>query len=403
MRALNRRGFEAYVVGGCVRDGLMGAEPKDWDVTTDAAPEETADVFRGFKLLAHGLKYGTVTVIIGGAPVEVTTYRTDGAYSDGRRPDSVRFTRSLRDDISRRDFTINAIAYAPGCGLVDFYGGRLDIEKKIIRCVGDARVRFGEDTLRILRAMRFAARLSFEIEDGTAEAIHELRCGLAGVARERVSAELAGALIGGAEGVYGIINGFYDVIRVVIPELREGRNAQAALAVSSAPPELGVRLSLLLRGGGIEDETEACAILSRLRFGNEVIDCVKTLIKYGGYAVGPDAASIKMLMNKIGASRFKSLLLSRRASAAALLRCGGGTIESPGALDAIESTYNGILERGDCYTLKELNINGDDLKGLGFGAGKEIGSALWALLVLVIEGECPNERGALTRAAQTMI
>ena len=407
---LGRAGYEACVVGGCVRDRLLGLAPKDWDIATAATPGETEAVFRKYKLLTHGRKYGTVAVLFGGEPVEITTYRTDGDYLDSRRPESVRFTASLREDLGRRDFTINALAYRQGLGLVDYFGGAGDLAGGVVRCVGDARARFGEDALRIMRALRFAARFSFKIEEGTSSAVHSLRRSLENIALERVGAELAGILAGPGEGVRYVLSEYYDVMTVIIPELSDCSDSWEnwLKAAAAAPPDLAVRLALMLCG---LTAPAANGALRRLRFNNGTADEAAGLIDlfYAGVEEARQGeAAVKRLLCRAGEARLRKLLLARRAYAAA---AGGNSADGTGgkngindikALDEIGRLIDGVTGRGDCYSLKGLAVKGGDLIGLGFAPGKEMGRALQALLDLVIEGESPNERGALLAKAEAM-
>jgi len=395
---LGGRGYEAYIVGGCVRDSLLGLTPKDWDIATSAAPDEVMSVFCDHKLLTHGSKYGTVAVILDDKSVEITTYRTDGAYSDNRRPDNVVFTKSLRDDLSRRDFTINALAYRRDAGLIDYFGGRADLENGVIRCVGNARERFAEDALRILRALRMASRLSFSIDGDTAFAARDLRKSLANIARERICAELSGILVGSGAGAAEILNDFYDVITVFIPELETTAACMPRIArsIACSPPDLTLRLALLLRATG------ACAAgsaLRRLRFGNVIIDNALDLIKHEGAPVNGSAA-IKRLLNKLGEDQINRFFDMRRS----IIESGEcGEAEKPrllrGANDAAERA-NAIIACGECYSLKDLAVNGDDLLELGFKPGKPLGRAIDSLLEAVIEGRRPNEKPALLDMAR---
>ena len=254
---LERYGYEAYVVGGCVRDSLMGRCPKDWDVCTNALPEEVLRVFKRFHVIKTGLQHGTVTVMVDKQPVEVTTFRIDGNYTDNRHPDSVNFVSRVEEDLARRDFTINAMAYNPARGLVDAFGGQEDLQARIIRCVGEPDERFNEDGLRILRALRFAARYDFGIETETAFSMHRNRHLLENVSVERIFSELKGILVG--EGVLGMMQAFPDIFSVIIPELApavgfDQRNphhcydvwTHTAHAVQAAPADEVLRLALLL-------------------------------------------------------------------------------------------------------------------------------------------------------------
>jgi tRNA nucleotidyltransferase (CCA-adding enzyme) len=218
LKRLSENGREAYAVGGCVRDSLLGLTPNDWDVATSALPEETERIFADCRVIETGLKHGTVTILSGGMPIEVTTYRIDGAYSDGRHPDDVSFTRNLKDDLARRDFTVNALAYNPESGLADCFGGRQDLADGIIRCVGDADIRFREDGLRILRALRFSSVLGFSIESRTAESALRNRDLLDRIAGERIQAEFTKLLCG--RGAAEVLRKFREIIAQFIPEIR---------------------------------------------------------------------------------------------------------------------------------------------------------------------------------------
>jgi tRNA nucleotidyltransferase (CCA-adding enzyme) len=405
---LCRGGYEAYVVGGCVRDSLLGLVPKDWDITTDAEPAATSAVFKKHQLLMHGQKYGTVTVLIDKKPVEITTFRTDGGYSDNRRPDFVLFTRSLRDDLARRDFTINALAYSREYGLIDFFDGRGDIADGVVRCVGAPRERFAEDALRILRALRFASRFSFTIESGTAAAIRELAGSLVNVAGERVCAELTGVMSGTGEGVRVVLSEFRDVMHVILPELSvygDGEWNYIVTAISLIPARqesiqscLMQRLALLL----LKIENAPLA-LRRLRFDNELIRGVTELIKHQDADFAAGKTAVKRLIYEIGAERVNDLLLARRAYITAAQDRGN---EKNRLLseetDAAGFYLSEIINQGECCTLKDLQINGNDLIGLGYKPGRELGRVLSALLGRVIEGECPNERKALLDMAEKL-
>ena len=261
---LQAAGYEAWIVGGCVRDALLGLPPKDYDLTPSALPEETQRVFAAYPRIETGLRHGTVTVLLEGEPLEITTYRVDGVYSDARHPDGVTFTRSLRQDAARRDFTINAMAYAPGQGLQDFFGGQADLAQGTIRAVGRAETRFHEDALRILRALRFASVLDFTLEGETARAARACAPLLAAVSAERVSGELGKLLCGKAAG--RVLRDYPDVLGVVLPEILpmvglDHRNphhcydvwTHTAVAVDHVPPELPLRLAMLFHDIGKPD------------------------------------------------------------------------------------------------------------------------------------------------------
>ena len=218
LKILSSNGFEGWIVGGCVRDFLMGREPADFDITTSATPSETIEAFKGYRIIETGLKHGTVTIIVGGMSLEITTFRIDGEYFDGRHPSEVKYTRNLKDDLSRRDFTMNAIAYNEEHGLYDIFGGQKDIENKKIVCVGEAEKRFSEDALRIMRAIRFSSQLGFEIEEKTAEQVHRLKHTLKKISAERIRVELDKLLCG--QFPHKVLMEYSDVITEVIPELK---------------------------------------------------------------------------------------------------------------------------------------------------------------------------------------
>lgn len=366
--ALNRLSsceYEAYAVGGCVRDTLLGVRPHDWDVTTSASPREVIDCFADVRVVATGLKHGTVTAVLNGQPVEITTYRVDGDYADHRRPDAVRFTASLREDLARRDFTINAMAYHPAVGLVDFYGGEADLRAGIIRCVGEPERRFSEDALRILRAVRFASRFGFTIEEETARALLARREDLRYVAAERVYAELS------SMDPARIDARFLPVLQVVVPELERLR------AREGLPPEPAIRLAALLAG------LDARAILRRLKAPTAIVERVGALVAEAGTWVRPEAVAVRGLLRRVGPGAASQLLvLQGNEEAAPVLR--------------------EVLRRGDAYSVAQLAVNGNDMKRIGF-QGPAIGLALESLLTKVIEEELPNEPDRLMRAAGAAI
>lgn len=361
--ALNRLvkcGHEAYVVGGCVRDMLLAREPHDWDVCTSASPREVIDCFADLRVVATGIKHGTVTALLDGQAVEITTYRVDGEYADHRRPDRVRYTASLRDDLARRDFTINAMAYRPEDGIIDNFGGQDDLRAGVIRCVGDPDARFGEDALRMLRALRFSSRFGFEIEAATADALLRHAPELRYVAVERVLSELSGM------DYARIDTRFLPVLQVVVPELRR-LGARPGL-----PAEPALRLASLLRG------LDAASILGRLRASVALQERVALLVDWMETPVRPDDVSIRRLLRHVPPE-----------AATQLFNLQGNLA----AQEALER----VLARGDAYSLRQLAVNGSDLSRMGL-AGKQIGQALDGLLTKVIDGELPNDHDKLLRA-----
>lgn len=421
LNALNDAGYEAFLVGGAVRDSIRGFCAKDWDVATSALPSQVKEVFSGFRLIETGLKHGTVTVIIEREPIEITTYRIDGQYADHRRPDNVRFTRSLKEDMARRDFTMNALAYHPKIGITDFFGGVRDIEDKIVRCVGDPDTRFREDGLRILRAIRFASVFNMQIDDCTVAAIHRNRGLLQYIAAERIRDEMTKLLCG--DGVASVLHEFSDVIAVFLPECAamfgfEQHNpyhdkdvwAHTVKVVESIPPKPHLRWAALLHDigkpvcftvaedgvghfyGHAEKSVElAKSILFRLRFDNAVKERMLTLIKYHDTPILPDKKPLKRLMSKLGEDMIFQLLDLKRADTLGHSElCQGRLAE----YDELKKSVRAILEEESCLSLRDLRINGNDLIKLGL-RGKSIGTALDSCLFAVLDETVPNERDAL--------
>ena len=371
---LESLGYEAVAVGGCVRDHLMGKAPTDYDLATSARPEEVMDAFRGERVLPTGLKHGTVTLVRGGMAIEITTYRVDGAYRDHRRPDAVVFTGSLTEDLRRRDFTVNAIAYSPRRGVIDPMGGEADIENRLIRAVGDPSARFGEDALRILRALRFASRLGFSIEPATARALTALAPSLPFVARERVGAEVEGLVLG--RGAAAVLAAHRAVVEAAVPELSRADAAGYARALSMlsrAPFDAAARLAALFSplGGG------AAAALQSLRLPGRVVARALHLIEWLN---APEADPARAL-GALGEGDARALFQMRGGS-------GGAVLE-------------GLIASGACVTVGQLAVDGRDLMKLGL-SGPAVGAVLQKLLDEVIAG-APNDREALLSRIRTLL
>ncbi len=421
---LRQAGFEAWLVGGCVRDHLMGRTPSDYDITTSAEPSETEAAFAGERLIETGLKHGTVTVLLGGEPLEITTFRTEGAYSDGRHPDSVAFTRSLREDLARRDFTMNAIAWDGGERFEDPFGGRADIAAGCIRCVGDPRERFREDGLRILRAVRFAAALGFEVEEETAAAARECRGMLARISGERIYAELTKLLTGGH--VLPVLTAYPEILCEVIPELQatvgfDQRSpyhcydvyGHTVRVVAGVPASAELRLAALLHdaakpacfslgedgrghfyGHAEEGALIAETVLRRLHASNEVRERVTKLIARHMDQIHPSEKAVKREMRKVGPALYFDLLaLIRADNLAQTPECAARAA----GIDVLEEIGRRILEEEQAFTLAQLAVKGGDLMAAGIPAGPKLGETLDKLLELVIEGEVPNEKEALLK------
>lgn len=375
--ALNEAGYEAFVVGGCVRDALMGKEPYDWDITTSALPEQTLAVFRDYRTIETGIRHGTVTVILDDTPLEITTYRVDGHYSDGRHPDKVSFTRSLTEDLRRRDFTINAIAYHPSNGLIDPFGGQKDLDAKIIRCVGEPAVRFGEDALRILRGLRFSSTLDFTIHPATAKAMHRLAHTLNQVSAERIAVELLRLLCG--TRAPQVLSDYNDIFAVILPDVRF--ESAAKRVVFDTPLRNLAALLLDLKPATAE------MICGHLRLSNQMTKDVVTLVRYHNLSLAPTRTCVLKVLH---------LLSPNLTSELVYLKTVIDGIDG----DAIRNVWDHLIQENDCcYQLKDLAVTGKDLMAFGIQAGPEIGATLNRLLTAVMDGDCPNQKEDLLKLA----
>lgn len=375
--ALNRVGYEAYVVGGCVRDVMMGKEPVDWDITTSALPEETLAVFESYRTIETGIRHGTVTVIIEDMPLEITTYRVDGDYSDSRHPDAVSFTRSLKEDLRRRDFTVNAMAYHPRIGLVDPYHGQRDLKRKTIRCVGDPKKRFHEDALRILRGLRFSSTLGFSIHPATARAIHRQGDTLSRVSIERVSAEFLKLLCG--QNNKAVLTHYPDVLSTILPDMNLTRNAE--WVVFGDPLK---NMAALLFNATPETAKEVC---KRLRLSNRMTEDVVALVRHRNLLLEPIRSGVLRTLHALGPRLTRELIAIKTVT---------DSIES----DDFCAVWEQLVADNDCcYRLKDLAVDGVELKAAGFSDGPELGAVLDRLLNAVMDGVCPNQKAELLRLA----
>ncbi|MBQ7788964.1 MAG: CCA tRNA nucleotidyltransferase [Clostridia bacterium] len=422
---LNKHGYEAYLVGGCVRDMLMGIEPHDYDITTSASPDEMKEVFKNERIIETGIKHGTLTVIYDGEPIEITTYRIDGEYKDNRHPASVEFTRNLSDDLSRRDFTVNALAYNERDGIIDLFGGRSDIENHIIRAVGDAKTRFTEDALRIFRAARFSSTLGFEIEQETKKAMIECAHLLNNISAERINTELTKLLLG--KNVKNAIIENYEVLGVLIPEYLKMKGfdqknkwhiydilTHTAVAVEASLKVPHIRLALLLHDTGkvhtfFTDENGvghfwghneksaeiARDFLNKYKYDNFTKDAVYSLVKIHDTPIQEDKGFIKKRLNRLGTDRFFDLIEIQRADN----KAQNPELVNLQRIDNIEKMAREIV-REECFSLASLKINGKDLISIGITEGKKIGYILNALLDEVIEDKLKNEREELLKRAK---
>lgn len=379
---LEKADFEAYAVGGCVRDSILKRSPEDWDITTSAKPEEVKRLFS--TTIDTGLQHGTVTVVIEKEGFEVTTFRLDGDYTDGRHPDRVAFTSSLTEDLRRRDFTINAMAYSEKRGLIDEFDGERDLEDGVIRAVGDACERFSEDALRMLRAIRFAGQLNFKIADETFDAIKELSPNIAKVSVERIAKELEKLLLSGNPEYIALVyeTGIFSVIAPEVAMLFENGEISAstkALSRASFPEKkelYQIRLAIFLEGLGAD---KAAKLLKRLKLDNDTINTVKKLLELSLREVENNETDMRRTVKEAGYKMMPLLLEMRRAK----------------GLKDNKEMYQTVIDNGYCTSISELNINGKDLMDAGIPKGALIGSTLERLLELVIEKPELNTRESL--------
>ena len=419
IKNLQRHGYDAYAVGGCVRDSILNRKPEDWDITTSAKPEQVKRIFR--RTVDTGIEHGTVTVLIGKDGFEVTTYRVD---EDGRHPKEVTFTSRLEEDLKRRDFTINAMAYNDDERLVDAFGGMRDLNYHLIRCVGDPKERFSEDALRILRAVRFSAQLAFPIEPETAEAIKSLAPNLEKISAERIQAELVKLLVSDhPERIQDACE--LGITKVVLPEWDDmvgvKQNtphhkydvaAHTVHALQNVKNDKVLRLTMLFhdmgkpvmkttdengrdhfKGHAIASEQIAKTVMKRLKFDNDTIRKVTKLVAYHDYRMEPTGANVRRAMHEIGVELFPYYLAVRLADTKAQ-----SSYERRGKLEniiQIRELYRNALRNKECVTLKDLAVTGTDLINLGIAPGKELGTLLNELLDMVIEDPAWNQKGKL--------
>lgn len=419
LHILNEAGYEAYVVGGCVRDSILDRVPGDWDITTSALPEQVKELFH--RTVDTGIQHGTVTVMMGKEGFEVTTYRVDGEYHDGRHPDAVTFTRSLEEDLKRRDFTINAMAYHPGHGLVDLFGGMEDINRKIIRCVGDPVERFTEDALRMLRAVRFSAQLGFTVEENTKAALARMSGNLEHVSAERIQTELVKLLVSDHPEK---IQDAYElgITKVILPEFDAMmETTQETLhhcynvgehtihALMNIPADKVLRLTMLFhdtgkparktvdpdgtahfKGHAYVSEELTKSIMHRLKFDNDTLRKVSKLVLYHDDRMPATMKHVRRAMNRISAELFPYYMKVRMADT--LAQSDYQRDKKLENLAGIEKCYQEILEKKQCVSLKELKVNGQDLIAAGIEKGPKIGQTLQTLLQEVIEEPEKNTR-----------
>lgn len=426
---LKSNGFEAFLIGGSVRDYIMGLPIGDIDITTNATPQQVKKVFKDFRVIETGIKHGTVTVLIDNEPLEITTYRSEGTYSDNRHPDEVVFSEKLSDDVIRRDFTMNAIAYDFSSGFCDLVGGMDDIKNQTIRCIGNAETRFREDALRILRALRFSSVLGFSIEENTKDAIHKCKDLLKNISAERIREEFTKLICG--KNVYNVLQEFSDVVTVFIPEIKPCVNflqknrhhcydvyTHILKAVEKSRPDSVIRLSLFFHDIGkpivahFDEKGEQHyyghpkksaelteSIMTRLRFDNETKNKVVTLVALHDSPIMvnnniyPDKKRLKKIMSKIGKDLIFDLIHIKYCDNSAQ------NSEYFRGEDFYKTTYSiidEIINGQECFSIKDLKINGNDLIRMGF-KGKEIGKILEKVLECVINEKIKNDYDEICR------
>lgn len=424
---LNTHGYEAYAVGGCVRDSILGRIPDDWDITTSATPYQVKSLFN--RTVDTGLQHGTVTVLMGKTGYEVTTYRIDGEYEDGRHPKEVQFTASLEEDLKRRDFTINAMAYSPKEGLIDIFDGMGDLQRKTICCVGDPRKRFGEDALRILRALRFAAQLGFSIEEKTGQAIVELAPTLEKISAERIRTECVKLLTSKRPQLWELVYRT-GITAIIMPEFDRIMDTpqhnphhigtvgeHTLLALSKIENDLVLRWTILLHDMGKAEtrttdafgvdhfhghtqvgEDLANQILRRLKFDNDTIRKVTQLVYWHDDRPEPTMKSVRRAINRVGEDLYPMLLKVQRADL--LAQSDYHRKEKLERLDQVEQIYQDIVEQEQCVSLKTLAVTGRDLIAAGAKPGPELGHTLKKLLEAVLDDPERNNREWLLHYAK---
>lgn len=422
IKTLQKNGYEAYLVGGFVRNSLMGLATTDCDITTSATPTQVIEVFKDLRVVETGLKHGTVTVIINSTPLEITTFRIDENYTDNRHPESVIFTKNIKEDLARRDFTVNALAYNNEAGVIDEFGGLNDIKNRVIKAVGNPNERFNEDALRIMRAIRFAAVLGFEIEPKTKAAIFENKNLLLNVSSERIFAELVKLVTG--QNAADVICDYHEVLEVILPEIKgmAGFDQKAphhiydvlkhtAVALEKIEPQKHLRLAALLHDCGkpqcfVTDENgighfkghpelsaqKAETALRRLKADNETILNVVRLIAHHDDAIPLTEAGVKRALNSLTVSGFFDLIKLKRADNSAK---GDLAKFRLGEAERLYEIGQKVIKENQCFSLRQLDIKGDDLITLGIPKGKKLGDTLNTLLDAVIDGKVENKKDKL--------
>lgn len=401
LKKLDENGYDGYMVGGCIRDSILKRVPGDWDIATNALPSDVINIFGGENAIPTGIKYGTVTVIVDGEPFEVTTYRIDTGYSDFRRPDKIKFTSSIKEELGRRDFTVNAMAYNDKSGLIDLFGGLDDINRKLIRCVGSPDERFSEDALRMVRAARFAAQLGFEIDGATIDSINRNRGLLERISSERIMAELNKTLTGDFPHKIQLMfsSGLMEYIIPQAYSLYKGPDGDERLhrtieVFANTMPHIPVRMAALLYCLGIKLREESHSILRKLRYDNSTINITGCLIENLEENMEDDERYIRRMLYKMGRENLEYLINIKMA-----LSIADGSKEYRCRIESAMAMMDDIVARGECYSIKDLRVNGRDLTNAGF-SGREVGNILVYLLDAVIDDPGLNYREKLMQMAE---
>ncbi len=388
---LTEAGYEAYAVGGCVRDAILGREPQDWDITTSALPNQVKDLFK--RTIDTGIQHGTVTVMMDKTGYEVTTYRIDGAYEDGRHPVSVEFSNKLTEDLKRRDFTINAMAYNDEKGLVDEFGGRQDLENKVIRCVGSPVLRFGEDALRMMRAIRFSAQLGFTVEENTKQAICQLAESINKISKERICVELNKTILSDRPeyvGQYVECGIAGHVLKPLCDALSENDKLLYATA-ARARAVLPLRYASLMNLAGREAVYE---LLKSLKMDNNTIKTATMLVENVNVTCELTPYGVKRELNRVGYDNFLMILENRENLAVARQTLGEDAADELACIDRLRSLAQDIVDKQECYTIGELDIGGRELMDMGI-TGPAVGQTLAQLLDAVMQDNSLNNATVL--------
>ena len=434
IHVLQSNGHTAYVVGGCVRDSMMGRKPHDWDICTSATPDEMLTIFKDYRIIETGLQHGTVTVVVNGNGYEITTYRIDGTYSDSRRPDSVAFTNDLIEDLKRRDFTINAMAYNDNEGLIDPFHGLYDIQDKVVKCVGSPEDRFNEDALRILRAIRFACQLDFSIHPSIGWCIGytDIKTRLNNISIERINSEFSKMIV--CKNFHDRLAKHYSLFASFIPTLNclvgfkqnnpyhdhdVFMHTYHALENCDSDDPI-VKLAILFhdfgkphcyqigedshghfKGHGRTSADITNTIMRQLRFDNDTREKVVELVYYHDATFEVGKKYIKRWLNTIGEDQFRRLLEVRRAD----IKGQKENVDKCRLIkiDNIEKLLDEVVKDNECFSLKDLAVNGDDLINIGYKPGKRIGNTLNTLLQNVMDGDIDNSKEELLNMARKMI